>query len=481
MDEDIYKSDGPFTYRPSTEQALAFFQFKDDTDKIIDWTPGQKAIIDTIVNRSSLDGRKRVQIIASTRYGKSMAVAAGVCIRTSVQPEQWALVAGTNEKARIIMEYVVMFSLNNPIIRSQLDPATPLDRLRMKKSQDRLVYRRKGEVRVYSAEATKVNQVSKALMGFGSNNVVEDESALIPDKLQATVMRMLGNQKDNFLVKIGNPFHRNHFLRTWRNGRYYRFFIDYNVALQEGRYSKEFIEEMREEPLFDILYGCHFPQPDAVDEKGWIPLLTEEQIRASFVENGAPFGERRLGVDVAGGGRNESVIVMRGSNYARIIYKTHDGDTMKLAGNAYTLGNDYQVKPSRVFIDKVGVGKGVVDKLRANSPHYVGISGADKPVDERFANLRAEMYWRLRQWLLSGGTLEADEGWLQLARVKYRVQDGTGKLIIMSKQEMLREGIESPDKADALSLTFARPDIVMEGIYGGTTIIGETPVFDPYE
>jgi microcompartment protein CcmK/EutM len=253
------------------------------------------------------------------------------------------------------------------------------------------------------------------------------------------------------------------------------------VAIREGRYSQEYIDEMSEEPLFDILYNCHFPQPDAVDEKGWIPLLSEEQIRTVFVEGGAPFGERRLGVDVAGGGRNESVIVLRASNYAKLLHKTHDGDTMKLAGEVHRLGNDHRVKPSRVFIDKVGVGKGVVDKLRSGSANYVGISGADKPIDERFANARAEMFWRLRKWILSGGTLEADEGWLQLARIKYKVQDGTGKLIIMSKQEMLREGVESPDKADALSLTFARPDTLLEEIYGGTTFTGSTPVFDPYE
>ena len=208
----IFPSTNP---KQSTLQALAFYQFVDDTGKIIVWTPGQLEIIDCILNRSSPIDLKRIQIIAATQYGKSLAVAAGVVIRASVHPEKWAIVLGTTEKARIIMEYVIMLALNNDIIRSQLTSETSLDRLRMKKSAERLTFKGKGEVRVYSAEAKLVMDTSKSLMGFGSPNVIEDEAALVGDVLQATVMRMLGGSADNFLVKIGNPFTRGHFLKTW--------------------------------------------------------------------------------------------------------------------------------------------------------------------------------------------------------------------------------------------------------------------------
>jgi len=38
-------------------------------------------------------------------------------------------------------------------------------------------------------------------MGLGAPNVIEDESALVKDKDHALVMRMLGDQTDNFLFK----------------------------------------------------------------------------------------------------------------------------------------------------------------------------------------------------------------------------------------------------------------------------------------
>jgi hypothetical protein len=39
------------------------------------------------------------------------------------------------------------------------------------------------------------------------------------------------------------------------------------------------------------------------------------------------------------------------------------------------------------------------------------------------------------------------------------VADSSGKIKIMPKEEMLREGVDSPDIADSLSLTFYSHDI----------------------
>lgn len=447
--------------RQSTIDTLDFYGFKDDTGETIVWTQGQLEIIDCILNRSAPDEiTKRIQIKASTQYGKSLAVAAGVAIRASVYPEGWALVAGTAEKARIIMDYVIMLSLNNEIIRTQLDPKTPLDQLRMKRSVDRLVYRCNGEVRVYSAQAGRVSETSKALMGFGSQNVVEDEAALVPDVLQAIVMRMLGGHKDNFLIKIGNPFNRGHFLKTWLSGQYHRIFIDYHRALKEGRYREEFIEEMKLEAMFDILYECKSPTEGMIDIRGWMPLLTETEILRSYVQAEQPFGNFKLGCDVAGGGRNYSVMVLRGYNVAKKLYKKSINDTMLFTGNIIQYANQLAVKDDMIFVDKVGIGRGVSDRLREQEK-AVGVNAGEEATDtSRYANKRAEMFWRAREWILRGGKLEQDDDWLELTHIKWKVADSSGKIKIMSKEEMLAEGVDSPDVADSLAFTFYNLDTV---------------------
>lgn len=350
----------------------------------------------------------------------------------------------------------------------------------MKKSQDRLSYKSRGEVRVFSADATKIVKVSKSLMGFGAGQVVEDESALIPDMLQATVMRMLGGHTDNFLMKIGNPFNRNHFLRTWNNDRYHRIFIDYKRALSEGRFTEDFIDEMREESMFDILYECKFPEEGMIDEHGWIPLLTDTEIeRALANEEDQMFGIKRMGCDVAGGGRNFSVMVTRGFNLARKIYKKNESDTMRFAGNIIETASNQHIDDRNIFVDKVGIGRGAFDKLKSMKDWVIGVNGGDSPVNDRFYNLRAEMYWRTREWILHGGKLYPDKDWYQLANVRYKVNT-SGKLQIMSKEEMLRNGIDSPDVADSLAMTFARTEETPSMNQVQSTIHIQAPNLDPY-
>lgn len=449
----------PVKPRKETIEALELYNFTDNADKAIVWTPGQLEIIDCILNRSSQNGMKRVEIIASTQYGKSLAVAAGVVIRACSFPEKWAIVAGTTEKARIIMEYVIMLALNNPIIRRQMNAEDALDRLRMKRSVDKIVFKRRGEVRVYTAEAKRVAETSKSLMGFGSPNIVEDESALIGDVLQATVMRMLGGSRDNFLVKIGNPFNRGHFYRTWVSGTYYRIFIDYQRALAEGRYTQEFIDEMAAEALFEILYGCKFPEEGTIDAKGWLSLLTMAEIEKAIVDEDYIMPERRLGGDIAGGGRNYSVLVLRGYNVAKKVYKENEKDTMAFAGIVVKTARDLEVKDKDIFLDGVGIGRGAADRVKEQRGAAQSVqAGSSAQESTKFSNLRAEMYWRMREWVLQGGKLYRDDDWNQLAIIKYKV-DSSGKIKIMSKEEMLREGIDSPDVADSLALTFARPDV----------------------
>lgn len=449
----------PIPPRKETLELLELHNFKDDAGRQIVWTAGQLEIIDCILWRSSQDGLKRVEIIASTQYGKSLAVAAGVVIRASAFPEKWAIVAGTTEKARIIMAHIVMLALNTITIRQELTPETPLDRLRMKKNADQLTFRLKGEVKVYSAEAKLVAETSKSLMGFGAQNVIEDESALVGDTLQATVMRMLGGYKDNFLVKIGNPFNRGHFLRTWKNGKYHRVFIDYQRALAEGRYTQEFIDEMAAEALFDIMYGCKFPAESTIDAKGWLPLITETELERCFVADDYVLGDPRLGGDIAGGGRNFSTMIVRGYNVAKKIYKENERDTMMYVGALQTKMKENYVRWEDVFLDMVGIGRGVYDRAHEINEKVNGVSGgATAESNKLFANVRAEMYWRARQWLLGGGKLLRDDDWKQLLQVKYKI-DSSSRIIIMSKEEMLKEGIDSPDVADGFALTFARVDI----------------------
>jgi hypothetical protein len=67
----------------------------------------------------------------------------------------------------------------------------------------------------------------------------------------------------------------------------------------------------------------------------------------------------------------------------------------------------------------------------------------------------------MRQWIKQGGQLVMDDRWAELLNLRYRYNE-SGKLQIMGKAKMKKDGIESPNFADAFMLTFAVPDIMVE-------------------
>jgi hypothetical protein len=164
-----------------------------------------------------------------------------------------------------------------------------------------------------------------------------------------------------------------------------------------------------------------------------------------------------MGVDVARGGGNYNSWVMRTGNYATQLAKNQDPDLMNTVGATITLSNSNEINKRNVFVDDTGVGAGVFDRLREQM-HYVNkvTLGGKANNETKFVNRRAENYWKLKEWINIGGKLNVDQDWTELLDIKYRA-DSSGRLVIMSKDDMRKSGVESPDVADSLMLTFDKP------------------------
>jgi hypothetical protein len=72
------------------------------------------------------------------------------------------------------------------------------------------------------------------------------------------------------------------------------------------------------------------------------------------------------------------------------------------------------------------------------------------------------MFWRMKEWL-SVGELEGKD-WQDLLDIRYKIQSDR-KVKIKSKDEMLKDGIVSPDVADALSFTFYDREFKTSNMY----------------
>jgi hypothetical protein len=416
-------------------------------------TEGQINIFGQIIFREN----DRVQIITPTQYGKSLFVALAAIIVSCIQGKEIAIIAPKVEKARIIMRYYIEHLGDSELFYSQLEKDTKLERLMMEESKQRIALRNSGGIFVLSANASNSVKGFESSMGSGAEICILDEASLIPDDIEATIFRMIAGKKDAFYCKIGNPFYRNHFLKSWNDERYHKIFINAEQGLSEGRYTKEFLDEAKLKPHYNVLFNCKFPDADAIDAQGYSQLIKETDIRQSVIQ---PFGELRMGVDVAEDGGNYNVIVLRWANYAKVALKYQTSDTMDLCGRVIQLAKDLDILDRNIFIDSIGVGKGVVDRLYEQRWNVNAVKVSEKAGDEyQFTNLRSENYWKLRKWLPTA-TLEPHKEWYQLSQIKYKVRDSSGKLMIMPKDEMRKQGIESPDVADALALTFSRDSII---------------------
>ena len=448
--------------------------FKNDRGEPFEMTPGQVSLFRAIYEKQ----HPRIQFECYTQYGKSDVVSMALLLRVSTFAEKFILLGGTKEKAAIIMTKLIkhIFENDYTLGKFQIGKDESLERIKRERSKDRITFRvdeegNVGEVFILSAEANRKGEdAGDILIGHGAANLIEDDAALIPDNIQGKAMRMLGGHKDNFLLKITNTFNRNHAYRSSIDPAYKTIVIDYKQGITEGRITEAFISEMRgllDPIMFSILYECIYPPADMIDEQGWMPLLTEADIEEAQRRRVDSKGYKKLGADIAEG-INYNAFVIRTDNYARIKEKNLESNLMKSAEKTANIMKEEMILPANVFLDAVGVGAGVVSRLHELNLEVNGIKAGEKPTERKpheeqmnpveFYNLRAEMHWKMKQWIREGGALEPSRDWAQLGKIRYK-EDGGKRIKIMSKEEMRARGLLSPsestDVPDALALTFA--------------------------
>lgn len=169
--------------------------------------------------------------------------------------------------------------------------------------------------------------------------------------------------------------------------------------------------------------------------------------------------EKKIGVDVARFGDDRTAIIVR--QMEKVIRKEvfSSLDTMEITGRVLKIAKEEQVKADNIFIDVIGIGAGVYDRLKEQGWKTNAVNVAESPKDkENYINLRAELYAdKVKEWIKTGDL--PDDDFYELANIKYKF-NSTGKLQIESKEDMKKRGLESPDIADALMLTFASKGII---------------------
>lgn len=215
------------------------------------------------------------------------------------------------------------------------------------------------------------------------------------------------------------------------------------------------------EPQFSTVVLGEYPAAgtNSLINQSWVDAARTryDQYVVQYGEVPPQFTKAKVGADIAEMGLDSTVLCFRYGGYVAPfkswgqceIHETED----KIRGHCK--GKDI----ARILVDGTGLGAGVSGHLQGMNLPAVKVMVASRPTEDcelaAFDKLNDQLAWSVRVWL-SGDTamLPPEELLLEeLTAYTYRVDDD-GKLRV-SKKSVIKDLLKrSPDRFDALKLTF---------------------------
>ncbi|GAB2331732.1 hypothetical protein [Streptomyces variabilis] len=243
-------------------------------------------------------------------------------------------------------------------------------------------------------------------------------------------------------------------------------------AIAAGRISRQWAEQRarqwgRDSAMYAnrVLGEFHASDEDSVIPLAWVEAAVERW--HVWDQAGRPplEGRRFTGVDVARAGSDSTILAHR-CGPAVVELEAHDKeDTMRTTARVQAAtGEAGEVIP---VVDSMGVGGGVVDRLRELGVPVLAYTGAAKTNGRTrdgewgFVSVRAAAYWRMRELLDpthdTGIMLPPDDELLaDLTAPTWDTTTGVPpKIRVEPKEDLVKRMGRSPDKGDAVVMAFA--------------------------
>jgi len=298
-----------------------------------------------------------------------------------------------------------------------------------------------------------------AIRGVRLDGCVIDEVAQIKPEVWMDIVQPALSDRKGFAMFIGTPAGINLFseiyykaegLPEWHAARY--------TVYDTGAIDPDEVARLKRdmaETSFAREYLCDFT---AAGDDQLISLAdAEEAARREYKPKEFDHAPLILGVDPARFGDDRSVIVRRQGLqcFTPLVYRGIDN--MDLAARVAAQIEEYN--PDAVFIDS-GAGAGVIDRLRQLDYDVIEVAfGGKSTYPNLYLNRRAEMWFEMKNWVVTGGAIPNDQALKQELATPVYWFDSAGRKVLEPKDEIKKrlQGGGSPDVADALALTFAFP------------------------
>lgn len=289
--------------------------------------------------------------------------------------------------------------------------------------------------------------------------IIFDEASTIDDKIWEVAEGAMTDENTQIIwCAFGNPTRNTgRFRECWRKFRkmWKTWQIDSRTAkMSNKQLLQEWIDaygilsdfvKVRVLGMFPSMSVKQFISSDDVDKAYGLELRAEQY----------SFAPKILTCDPAWEGDDDLIIALRQGLHFKILrtLPKNDNDIQV----ATILANiEDEEKPQAVILD-AGYGTGIVSAGRTMKRNWQAIWFNGESPDVGCLNMRAYMWNEMKKWIKSGGAIPKDQQIYDDLIGPETVPRLDGKIQLEAKKDMKKRGLPSPNKADALALSFAFP------------------------
>lgn len=311
--------------------------------------------------------------------------------------------------------------------------------------------------------------------------LIFDEASAISDKVWEVAEGALTDEGTEIIwIAFGNPTRNTgrfrecfrKFKHRWKAKQIDSRTVDGTNKQQIAKWAEDYGEES---DFFKVRVRGMFPSMSARQ------YISGDDVSAAYGRVLRPeqyeFAPKILTCDPAWEGDDELVIGLRQGLAFRLLHRMAKNDNDLVVAQILARFEDEEGADA-VFVD-AGYGTGIVSAGQGMGRDWVLVWFAAASGDIGCLNKRAEMWKLARDWLKSGGALPADPTLRDELQAPEIVPRMDGKVQIESKKDMKARGLPSPNRADALVLSFAFP-VVKKNPIDAYRTQGGGREYDPY-
>jgi hypothetical protein len=285
---------------------------------------------------------------------------------------------------------------------------------------------------------------------------IVDEGSGVPGPIYDVIESTM-TDPDSFVLVFGNPLRK--------SGRFYELFtrfahrwIPFTVDSRKSKVANQStIKQSIEDYGLDSDYVRvnvlgEFPSADAQT------LIPQNLIETAYTREVAGNEDYRpvWGVDPARFGDDRTCLCIRRNRQVESLVTWRNADTMQTVGRIKAMYDEAlsDDKPSEILVDSIGIGAGIVDRMRELDLPVRGINVSETPsIRSRFHKLRDELYYRGREWFegLNVRCTNREIG-AELSDILYTFTSA-GQIKVEAKHEIKERLGRSPDAAEAFLLS----------------------------